>query len=322
MAKKSWKDLEATYGAQSKGDGILQRRCRLLQSWYRVTKLKEPEYGPFRTGGRSVGSTLVNGENSRSNFISKAAFAYANERVSEKARNRDLTIDEYRLFNNMLSSQPMCFNLFADLREGLQKGDQAATDVIKSMFAEAPIETIERVEVEMIPTPIKEYINDKSAFDAAILFSTKAKGKGIIAIETKYTDSLGKNRASDESIKHEVSKALKVFNPKGQRHIDAAGFNQLTRNVLLMFAYANKHSLDSVTSYVLALEEDEEAKREVDLLKSMLSPGCANCIQIVSLEAVVARGLKVATDRYASVLRKFHSRYLDLSVADKLLSDF
>lgn len=52
---------------------------------------------------------LVDGKKTGKNFVNEFTFNYAKYRVENKQHNE--TIDEYRLFNNMLSSQPMAFNL-------------------------------------------------------------------------------------------------------------------------------------------------------------------------------------------------------------------
>jgi hypothetical protein len=55
---------------------------------------------------------LVGGDKSGSNFVSQAAFRYPLQRARDKVICSDLTLDEYRLFNNMLSSSrcaSICF---------------------------------------------------------------------------------------------------------------------------------------------------------------------------------------------------------------------
>ena len=203
------------YGPQYKGDNDLTRRCRLLQSWYRVEVLGQEECGPWSAGRRVVGNVVVDGERTGANFLSPAAFACAKEKVEEKRSNPDLTIDEYRLFNNMLSSMPMCFNLFSDLRAGVIAGKPDATAVLRGMFRESPIGTVESVEVEMIPRPTKDYIDDRTAFDAAVLFRDEAGATGIATIETKYTDKLGGNRASRERRKFALAEELGLFTREG-----------------------------------------------------------------------------------------------------------
>ena len=63
---------------------------------------------------------IANGENTGRNFVNNFTFEYAKQRIAGKKRNE--TIDEYRLFNNLLSSQPMAFNLFCPLIQMLKEG--------------------------------------------------------------------------------------------------------------------------------------------------------------------------------------------------------
>src|SRR3989339_1207309 len=186
-------------GPQSKGDDPFTKKCRLLQSKYRSQTLRELcGKGPKETSDTLYGNMLKNGQKTGSNFIPGAAFRYAKQRVEAKKSNKYLTIEEFRLFNNMLSSMPMCFNLFSDLRELLMNNKDEGTKVIKQLFQEIPwIETAHEIEVEFIPIPIADYTNDKSAFDA-VIFAENRKGiKSLISIETKYTDLLGSNTAAN-----------------------------------------------------------------------------------------------------------------------------
>ena len=86
------------------------KKCRLLQSLYHK-EIQEPMgVGPWRISKTKQISMIVNGEKSGKNFVSTFTFEYAKKRTEGKKRNE--TIDEYRLFNNLLSSQPMAFSLF------------------------------------------------------------------------------------------------------------------------------------------------------------------------------------------------------------------
>ena len=299
------------YGPLPKDANPLRRRCRLLQSWYRVEVLGITECGSWRRGGGPVGSSLRDGERSGANFISPTAFAYAQERVADKLGNRDLTIDEFRLFNNMLSSMPMCFNLFADLRAAVRQGSLNATAILRAVFAASPISTVEEVVVEMIPTPTADYTDDKTAFDAAILFTDDTGRPGLASIETKYTDTLGINPASKQKRKFALAKRLCLFRDEGLCHYESRGFDQVARNLLLTFAYADRRQLASATNYVLAPQDDEEAPRAVTALQSRLAPQYRDRIVYLPLEAVVERGLTRAEGDLHNHLERFRCRYLD-----------
>ncbi len=91
-----------------------------------------------------------------------------------------MTIDKFRLFNNMLSSMPMCFNLFADLRELLLTNQSEVSRIVKSLFKELNwIDKVTYIDVEFIPVPISDYTNDRSAFDAMILVEDSIGKKGF-----------------------------------------------------------------------------------------------------------------------------------------------
>ena len=265
-----------------------------------------------------MGSSLPNGEASGANFISPEAFTYAKQRVADKKSNTDLTIDKFRLFNNMLSSMPMCFNLFADFRAAVKAGDAAGAKVLAAIFASSPIHRVEDVVVEMIPQPTHQYIDDKTAWDAAVIYTDKAGRRGLASIETKYTDKLGGNKAAKEGRKMDIAKRLGVFSPEGLRRYSENGFDQVARNLLLTLAYADKHALVCARNYVLAPRDDEEAPSVVAQMRERLAPPYKDSIEMLPLETVVERGLACADEFFADHMGRFRKRYLDFIRIDHL----
>lgn len=75
-------------------------------------------------------------ELSGKNFLMKETFEYAQKRVAEKSKNK--TIAEFRLFNNLLSSHPMAFNLFYPLMILLKQDQEVVTFVVRSVFRNVP----------------------------------------------------------------------------------------------------------------------------------------------------------------------------------------
>lgn len=312
--------IEEQYGSQSSTDNLFTKHCRLLQSWYRVEVLKQASYGPWRVGGRPVGSVLVDGEQTGANFITCAAFAFAKEKVAQKRGNRDLTIDEYRLFNNMLSSQPMCFNLFSDLRDGIACSDPVAQRIVAAMFNESRIKQVDQVDVEMIPQPTTDYIGDKTAFDAAILFTDIDGTPGIASVETKYTDHLGKNAASKDVLQWQFVRKLDLLTHEGVKYYEEHKFDQVIRNLMLTLAYAQKHQRLNAINYVVALENDDEARLAVDELRTRLAAQYKNSIMLLPLQVIVERGLAVANPEFADILDTFQRRYLDFSPVEAIMN--
>lgn len=99
------KIMDNIYGNQCGSDNAFTRKARLLQSMYRVEIGEEEGFGPTRASKRKYGNMISGGEVSGKNFLMKETFEYTKERVANKRENE--TIDGFRLFNNLLSSQPI-----------------------------------------------------------------------------------------------------------------------------------------------------------------------------------------------------------------------
>ena len=100
-------DKDKIYGNQCGSDNAFTRKARLLQSMYSVEIGEEEGVRPIKASKRRHGNMISGGDVSGKNFLMKEAFEYAKKRVAKKSKNE--TIDGFRLFNNLLSSQPMTF---------------------------------------------------------------------------------------------------------------------------------------------------------------------------------------------------------------------
>jgi hypothetical protein len=106
-------------------------------------------------------------------------------RLVRDVRSRKLYA-EPRLFDNMLSSQPMCFNLLGELALDAD----LATSVFKRLFPERVVE-VQEIRFEYSPgRRDPRYLNNRSAADAFVVHTTPNGGRGFIAIETKYCEDM------------------------------------------------------------------------------------------------------------------------------------
>ena len=150
-------------GPQYKGEPSFRARMRFHQSWYRAHILKLPYgVGPNENSRKKYGNMLTreDGDQGR-NFFTPEIFISAQKRAAENVG----TLDKFRLFCNMLSSMPMCFNLFVPLQGDLV----LATRLLGSLFPDQVAEVLE-IRFEFSPTPKNEYLNDRTAFDVFIDF--------------------------------------------------------------------------------------------------------------------------------------------------------
>jgi len=301
-------------GPQAKSDRSMTAKYRLLQSTYRAEVLKEDfGHGPTKNSETRYGNMLINGEESGSNFISDAAFKFAQIKVDQKQVNKALTIDEFRLYNNMLSSMPMCFNLFSDLRKLLHENPAESSRIAKELFPEIPwIDLLLDVDVEFIPVPIADYTNDKSAFDAMLLVQDADGNRGLISIETKYTDILGGNTAKDSITKNALVEQGDFFDENLKAELRETGYKQIHRNFLLTYAYALKQGFSHFVNIVISPEEDHLSVAETDGLHQHMTKYQDRIFKI-PLETVVERGINCNNADYSQIMSRFKERYIAAS---------
>ena len=311
------------YGEKYSGDSKFVADCRQLQSMYRVEVNEAIRPYKGRDGKTHYyGNYISGGEKSGKNFLTGYAFRYAQERVA--SRKKYETIEEDRLFNNLLSSQPMAFNLFCPLREMLEKSPEAATAAIKTALPMYPIHSVTDVDLEFIPEDYAELSGDKSAMDAIIRFVDGIGQKGFIAIETKYSENLGTNVALEKGTNKprakslETVKQLKCFEPDIEDRITKGQLKltQIYRNFLLSESYGSRYGLDSY-SIILAPADHPSTGKEVDSLRNELREEYKNKIGSISLEDFVERIIKNCPEEYKDVFERFRDRYLAF---DKLKS--
>lgn len=299
------------FGEAYAGDTKFVARCRQQQSRFRA-ELGEP-IRPYkgRTREYYFGNYIAHGEQSGKNFLEDYIFEYATERVRKKKPHE--TINSDRLFNNLLSSQPMAFNLFCPLRRMLHESEAMATSVIRSALSDYPIARVTEVDLEFIPDNYKSLTNDRSAMDAIIRFDDSSGRDSFIAIETKYSENLGINEASKRGKKraHEIIRTLGCFRPEVEERIECGQVNltQIYRNFLLSEAHGIDIGAESY-SLILSPEEHPSTVRECASLTCELRPEYSTKLRSMSLEAFVRRLIDVSPEPYATTFKRFYDRYL------------
>ena len=260
------------------------------------------------------------------NFLYREIYEYARLRVRNKKPYE--TINEERLFCNFLSSQPMAFNLFVPLMAIAQceEGQKRLAWVVSSLLDKGnglSISRITEVGIEFIPDYYRECLNDKTAMDACFRYERADGGKGIIAIETKYTDILGKNQASNPTrgIQTATQRAgiCELFTEEGKRKI-ASGeitLSQVYRNFLLTECVRLHERLDDSLSIVLAPEENDGNKEEEEQLTSILTEENKYKFRPIHLEDFTKALCEEFPDE--PIFPRFRHRYLDFSRAEELL---
>jgi hypothetical protein len=301
-------------GPQSSSDNPFTAKARKLQSVWRVQNGLEIGIGPKEKSldqneePTYYGNMIKDGESNGRNFFYPETFAYAQWRV--RTRLPKETIDDYRLFNNLMSSMPMAFNLFHPLMMLHAQNPAAVDKMMQNAFPKLPIYKIKEIGLEYIPTPIQLYTNDKSAMDAFIRFNDKDGGEHLIAIETKYTDSLGTNKAKDDTLKIQFAIESGLFIPEGITHIKT-NCTQIYRNFLLTEKFRVVNGLKDSYSIILAPENHPSTDKEIASLNVYLKEEYKDLkLNKFSLESFVEKLKENCPVEYMDWLEWFEDRYL------------
>ncbi len=177
-----------------KGDYDFQAYARLLQSQWRASKgFQSGKLGNYLETAFSI--------KSKSNFITDKIKKLVQNEI-ENGKNEGKLISEPRIWNNLLSSQPLCFNLFGELHFDLN----LATTFFKQLFPERII-NVTAIKFEHSPgRGNQNYTCDRSAFDVFIEYQNSNNELGFIGIEVKYSENLKENKKKADAIfkKHEA----------------------------------------------------------------------------------------------------------------------
>jgi hypothetical protein len=305
--------IPAEWGPQFAGDDAFTKKCRLLQSWYRYTILKEEQFGigPEKNSRNRYGNMLVDGGlTGGGNFLSPDIFEYAKFRKAFEKNGE--TIREYRLFNNMLSSQTMCFNLFFPLKRLFERDVKSANAVLAKCFPELQILRVLALEIELFPYPNTEYLNDGTAFDAFMVYEDMRHNRNVLAIETKYREPLGDNCSRDLQPQIELAAQTGFFNEEGMQRV-RDGLPQLGRNYLLALKYSEVHKLDMAFEVVISPSENKSTIKEITRFRHGLTSDIKDMVYHKTLENLLAALEENAPRKYSRWIADFNTRYLDFT---------
>ena len=192
------------------GDAPWQRELRLRQARWR----QHLDVPPGTVNGRPLGSRLPSGDET-SNFLTPAAA----DAVRRAMRQLGALVSAPRIFDNMLSSQPLAFNLFAELGEDLR----AATSVCRGLWPDL-IHKVDEIRFEWSPgRGDARYLANRSAFDVAVMGRDATGVPTCVGIEVKYHEDMTQDPGSPRNPRYdEVAVASGVF-----RDPHASGLREL-----------------------------------------------------------------------------------------------
>lgn len=177
---------------QCKSDNKYQAYCRHLQSVWREAKGIPVRKNEGQSDSEVYGNYIIDPE---ANFMTDGIKALVNHELAPENKG-DRLIEENRFRYNLLSSQPLCFNLFGELKLNLKKALQFFNTLYDNYF-----KSIDKIEFEYNPARRDPRLTgDRSAFDVFVEYTSVFGKKGFIGIEVKYSETLNEGANTVEDI--------------------------------------------------------------------------------------------------------------------------
>ena len=305
-------------GPQSKGDDAFTRRMRLHQSWYRDSVLDVPYgTGPTSRHMTRYGNMLAEAAaDTGLNFLTPGIRGVVKDRL-EAERRKGEVLDRFRLMRNMLSSQPMAFNLFGELALDHELAAKLVRDRWGRQIARG-IKKVSAVRFEWAPEPAAEYLDDRTAFDVFIEYETDDARKGFIGIETKLTEPFSPN----DYDKPEYRRWMK---PAGNRpwklgvddKVADKRHNQIWRDHLLAWSLLNHPGSEYETGMLAVVYHPEDSRCEsvIEGYRQLLRDEAT--FSALHLKDIVSAWKPLAGEW----LSEFEERYLALEKSEHLVSE-
>lgn len=223
--------LAVQYDVFEKDDNPFQRRARILQSMWRVEQgfAIGEHSGP--QSKRPLGSRLAMpwAQVTLANFLSEITRQVIRNEVLDSEKSHGKLYARPRLFNDLLSSQPLCFNLFGELQHDLRLASQVLRELMPGR-----VQQVTAIEFEYSPGRTStKYTADQSAFDVYIAFQAPQDERGFVGIEVKYHEDLKDRAAQHRSRYDEVANLMNCFKPDRLEQLKQRPLQQIWRDHLL-----------------------------------------------------------------------------------------
>lgn len=214
-----------------------RRRARLQQALWREARDlpigTQPMRPKAKQPSRLLGSRieLDRARESEANFLDDAVRGAMRDRIGHPEPHQTLDVD--RLYCDLLSSMPMCFNLFGALHGDLGLADRAIHRWWPDVRGKLCTVRFEWSPGRLCPG---EYLENRSAFDVAFELALNDGRRGVIGVECKYHEGCKREKVpSDERRGRytKVAEASGIFKPDALSKIWGTGLQQILLDHLL-----------------------------------------------------------------------------------------
>jgi len=292
-------------------DSGFRKQMRVHQGWWRTCVLTEPQGEHPSDKNRNVCNTINDGKVNGKNFLTKKIFKLVNEILLKRTTDSKGLIQEDRLYNNLLSSQPLCFNFFGELLFD----KNLALGILKQFYPQ--VTEINEIHFEFAPP--NNYTDDNSAFDVAVEVRAGEKS-GLIGLECKYTDSFSPEKY-DKPAYRQIFERSNSFKNKYEQYIES-DFNQLFRNQLIAESLLLDSKFDFVNTGLFCHHEDLSAIQIAQEFQSMLNDGTESFKIITYRDFIEAMQKLDLTWEQRELSMLLWARYCGLYFSEQIRREF
>ena len=285
-----------------------QWRARLLQSMHRADLGYEP--GEYRGELRGALLPMPDAKEKLPGYLTDTVRRVVRREVEDPRYSAGKLFGKPRIYNNLLSSQPLCFNLFGELAEDLQ----LATSVFRRL-TNGRVETVTSIEFEFSPGRGDErYTGDRSAFDVYVRFEGPGRSRGFIAIEVKYHENLRDPAAKLRDRYDEIAAEMACFEPGRIPDLKKQPLQQIWRDHLLTGAHRLVDGFDDAFFVFLYPEANTACVDAVESYRGCLTD--ETTFAAWTLKKVID-ALRAETD--AEWVAAFWDRYLNFEKVEEAI---
>jgi len=214
----------------------------------------------------------------------------------------------------MLSSQPMCFNLF-----GQMATDHKVAKRVVDQILPGKVKEIVNVKIERAPEPASEYLNDRTAFDAFIDFLGTNDKRHFIGIETKLTEPFSQKEYDGPSYRRWSDRGDSPWQKEAWPELAAIRHNQLWRDHLLAVSMTlhPESSYDSGYLMLVYHPSDSHCDETKAAYQKLLKPDDESFLDYPLDKLIGVIESQLQGDDHKGWLNDFKKRYVSLSLSEE-----
>jgi len=264
--------------------------------------------------GKPLGSRLAmpGAKDQLSNYLTpEIRKVVRREVLGKKARGK--LFSKPRIFNDLLSSQPLCFNLFGELAEDLD----LATKVFQRLLPDR-VKQVEAIEFEWSPgRRDNRYTGDNSAFDVFVRYLSAKDERGFVGIEVKYHEDMKDKPAKHRQRYDEVARGMKTFSGGQLDKLRYTRLQQLWRDHLLAGSMLQADPTWAEGLFVLLYPRENEDCGLTAVEYNHCLRKDQSTFDTWTIEEFV-KAIRAETKAKWPAL--FEGRYLDFNITDELVA--